>query len=137
MTNYTSAFERECDAARDRWEKLGGEEIAEVIDNLGDGAEVIQKMLFLARKNFMSDAYEVLHSLYILARVDTAQEWRGFIAANNPILLSVFDKYAKRAVEEMKINEAWIEGEADAELNFPGSPNPDREFDEARDDGRI
>ena len=136
MTNSIQ-FERECDAARDRWEKLGGEEIAEVIDNLGDGPETVQMMLHLARKNFMSDAYEVLHSLYILARVDTAQELREFIGANNPILLSVFDKYAKLAAEAINIHEAWIEGEADAELNFPSLVNPDREFDEARDDGRI
>ena len=136
MTNSIQ-FERECDAARDRWEKLGGEEIAEVIDNLGDGPETVQMMLHLARKNFMSDAYEVLHSPYILARVDTAQELRGFIGANNPILLDVFDKYAKLAAEAINIHEAWIEGEADAELNFPSLVNPDREFDEARDDGRI
>jgi hypothetical protein len=133
MTNSIQ-FERECDAARDRWEKLGGEEIAEVIDNLGDGPETVQMMLHLARKNFMSDAYEVLHSLYILARVDTAQELREFIGANNPILLNVFDKYARLAAEA--IHEAWIEGEADAELNFPDDDG-DRMFDEARDDGRI
>jgi len=137
MTNDTD-FERECDAARDRWEKITGAEIVEVIDNLGDGPDAIAMMLYLARKNFTSDAYEVLHSLYILASSpDSAQEWREFIGANNPILLSIFDKYAKQAAEALKLNEAWIEGEADAELNFPSMPNPDREYDEARDEGVI
>lgn len=135
MTNEL-AFERECDAARDRWEKLSGEEIAEVIDHLGNGHEAIQTMLFLARKNFESDAYEILHSIYILARSpESAQELHDFIGENHPILKSlIFDKYARLAAEELKIHEAWIEGEADAVLNFPET---DDAFDSARDEGRI
>jgi len=137
MTNDTD-FERECDAARDRWTKITGAEVAEVIDNLGDGSDVILMMLHLAKRNYMSDAYEVIHSLYILARSpDSAQEWREFIDNNNPILLDLFDKYARLACERLKIDEAWIEGEADAELNFPSMANPDQDFDSARDEGRI
>lgn len=139
MTNDVYAFEDACDAARDRWEKLSGEEIAEVIDHLGDGPEAIRTMLHLARKDYRSDAYEILHSLYILARSpSSAQELHAFIGENHPILKSlIFDKYAKLAAEDLKIHEAWIEGEADAELNYPSIPNPDRAFDEARDDGVI
>lgn len=138
MTNDVFAFERECDAARDRWAKVTGAEVAETIDHLGDGPDAILMMLHLAKRNFLSDAYEVLHSLYILASSpDSAQEWREFIGSNNPILLDVFDKYAKLAAEALKIHEAWIEGEADAELNWPSSPNPDRAYDESRDDGSI
>lgn len=132
MTNDVYAFERECDAARDRWEKLAGEEIAEVIDNLGDGQDVIQMMLHLAKRNYESDAYEVLNSLHILARVDTAQEWREFIGTTNPILLDLFDRYAKKAVEALRLHEQWIEGEADAVLNFPDDGS-DRAFEEAGD----
>lgn len=139
MLYESTAHEDACDAARDRWEKLSGEEIAEVIDHLGDGPEAIGIMLHLARRDYSSDAWQVLHSLTTLARADTAQDLREYVTHNLPHHLPVLDKYAKLAAEELKIHEAWIEGEADAELNYSSSPNPDRAFDEARDDadGRI